>query len=656
MEKLKHVLAQDDTVLFIGSGISLWSDLPSWSGMIEELARFVESVGVNAHLVRAEAPKGDLLQAASYGFDKLTKQQIGEFIRAACRYGVAKPHEVHRRIVSLGPRCFVTTNYDNLIEESLRQWQADRFFRGPITNRHLTEMAEIVHARAIDFIFKPHGDAADSESIILTREQYRQLLPQGERQAALESLKMLLASRPVVYLGFSLRDPDFSYVRDLLANTYKGGTRDHYAIMPDVSDAECDYWRRNYGIHLAGYTTTQRPDKTRDHTALLSLLDGLLERTTVSSVPAAFDPRAPEVVLALARHAAALARTPKATPEFQIRVHSEPEERRDCVIFYEPNKFDEYPVERFLTDGPERALLIGLPGAGKTYALRRAAAELAERLHEACLSDPFDVTTVTVPLLADLKLYRGDLATLVGQMLPKSLPLQDVAQQFKVKIFLDSFNEMPREYWESGSYEMDFKDFANSIGRASLIIASRTNDGLVKLGLPAYCLDQIDDEALAVELQRLGIQIEGRFSSEVRQLLQRPFYFQHVVRGTVELPKEPHPRDFFQAFFENVRKAFAARFNRQFDIEEPLSLAAYDAINRGQEAFPLSELIRVLRTGMETAGLACIDVREVTNWLVSYSVLIPHAGGRVAFVHQSVTEYLVVSARYNETYGSVVRT
>ena len=96
MEKLKQVLAQEDTVLFIGSGISMWSGLPSWAGMIEELARFVESAGAKADLVRAEARKGDLLQAASYGFDKLTKQQIGEFIRAACRYGVAKPHEIHR--------------------------------------------------------------------------------------------------------------------------------------------------------------------------------------------------------------------------------------------------------------------------------------------------------------------------------------------------------------------------------------------------------------------------------------------------------------------------------------------------------------------------------------------------------------------------------
>lgn len=81
MEKLKQVLAQEDTVLFIGSGISLWSGLPTWGGLIDELARFVEKSGVNADLIRAEAHRGDLLQAASYGFDKLTKQQIGDFMR-----------------------------------------------------------------------------------------------------------------------------------------------------------------------------------------------------------------------------------------------------------------------------------------------------------------------------------------------------------------------------------------------------------------------------------------------------------------------------------------------------------------------------------------------------------------------------------------------
>jgi hypothetical protein len=545
--------------------------------------------------------------------------------------------------VTLGPRCFVTTNYDDLIEESLRKWQPDRFFRPPVTNRHLTETAEIVHARAINFIFKPHGDAADSESIILTREQYRQLLPQGERQAALESLKMLMASRPVVYLGFSLRDPDFVYVRDLLANTFKGGTRDHYAIMADVSDAEIDYWRRNYGIHLIGYTTTERSDKTRDHTALLTLIDNLLEKAPALSVEIDFDPCAPEVVLALARHAASLARSPINNPEFKIRVHVEKEKHRGDSNYYRFSEFDDYPVEKFLDGGPERALLIGLPGAGKTYSFRRAAARLAEKLHLTCLSEPFDRQAVVVPIFADLKLYRGNLRELVNQMMPKMLPFDELIRCFKVKIFLDSFNEMPREFLESSTYESDFEKFVTSICDASLFISSRTSDGLEKLSLPAYCLDQIDETVVTAELQRSGIEIGGRFDYEVRSLLQRPFYFQYVTGGKIRLPKEAHPRDFYQVFFENLRNAFTARFSVQLDIENALSLAAYDALNLGEEAFPLSELLRVLKMSAEIVGLADINVRDIANWLVSSSILIPYIGSRVAFVHQSVTEYLAAT-------------
>ena len=76
---LKKVLAQEDTVLFTGAGISLWSGLPSWSRLIEELATFVEQTGSNPKLIREECEEEYLLQAASYGFDKLTKPQIGEF-------------------------------------------------------------------------------------------------------------------------------------------------------------------------------------------------------------------------------------------------------------------------------------------------------------------------------------------------------------------------------------------------------------------------------------------------------------------------------------------------------------------------------------------------------------------------------------------------
>lgn len=638
IDKLRRILAQEDTVLFIGSGISVWSGLPSWNGLIKELAIFLESFGEDAGLVRSEAQRGELLQAASYGFDKLTKPQIGEFIRSVCHCGIAKPHDIHRKIISLGPRSFVTTNYDNLIEESLRQWLPDHYFRPPVTNRHLTEMAEVVHARANNFVFKPHGDAADSESIILTREQYRQLLPEGERHAALESLKMILATRPVVYLGFGLRDPDFLYMRDLLANTYKGGTRDHFAIMADISEAENDYWKKNYGIHLINYSTIEREDGTRDHTALLGLLDSLLEKPS-AKLANAFDPRSSEVILALARYAAGLTHTPKCTPEFQIHVKVEKVNKRGDLLF-KYNVFNHCIVGKLLDEGPERVLLIGLPGAGKTYSIRQSGARLAEKLHQACLSDVFNDKAIVIPMLADLKLYSGDLEELVNRTLPPSLPFNEAIKHFKVKIFLDSFNEMPREYLESGSYELDFASFMDRVDNASIVIGSRTSDGLRKLEIPAYFLDQIEEAEVTAELQRLGMKITGRFDREIIRLLQKPFYFRYILDGSVSLPREAHPRDFYRLFFDKLSLAFVSRFGCQFELKRALSLVAYDALNRGEEAFPLSELLDVLKESIESLESGAVDVNDIANWLVSVSVMIPYIGGRVGFVHQSVTEYL----------------
>ncbi|MCI8847336.1 MAG: hypothetical protein HFI04_13405, partial [Lachnospiraceae bacterium] len=78
-DRLKGIitaLKQEDCVLFIGSGISTWSGLPSWAGLLDELADYLEECGEDSSLVKREAANGDLLQAASYGFDRLTKPQI----------------------------------------------------------------------------------------------------------------------------------------------------------------------------------------------------------------------------------------------------------------------------------------------------------------------------------------------------------------------------------------------------------------------------------------------------------------------------------------------------------------------------------------------------------------------------------------------------
>jgi hypothetical protein len=354
------------------------------------------------------------LQAASYGFNKLTPQGIGEFVRKTVKLGVAKPSAIHKAIVQLGPSCYITTNYDNLIEQALSQWQPEAFYRAPVTNRHLAEIADIVSARSSHFIFKPHGDATDADSIVLTREQYRMPLPDGERHRALESLKMLLVTRPVLYLGFGLRDPDFLYRRDLLLNTFQGATRDHFAILSDVCSDEADYWRRQYGARLVGYPTHTHADGSRDHGELLEMLlslsaerasvqRGAAEKSSAIEYPILGNA---ERTLALTRYAAGLARLTPAQEPIETRVSSKSSKR---LNFANIDPFEHWTAARFLTKGPPRALLVGLPGAGKSFAFRLATVDLAREVQTACLDDTLEAQNLVLPVLIDLKLYQGDL-------------------------------------------------------------------------------------------------------------------------------------------------------------------------------------------------------------------------------------------------------
>lgn len=640
--RLRTILQQSDTVIFVGSGISSWSGLPRWSDLIIELAEFLEKNGLDATLVRTELMRHDLLQAASYGFDQLTRPQIGEFIRGVCRAGKAKPHEIHRRLITLGPKCFITTNYDKLLEASLRTWRPDLEFR-VVSNRQLTETAEIIQARATTFVFKPHGDVDDSSSIILTREQYRALLPGGELNHTLESLRTLLISRPVVYIGFGLRDPDFLLIRDLLANTYKGGVRDHYAIMADVTQPEIEYWRRNYGIHLVQYSTTIRLDHSQDHSALLALLADL----AVSATPGEFPKVQSDellninsIALSLMRHANRLAAVEIPTLELPLHVH--PQDREEDDI--DSHRYYGARVEYFLDAGPNRAILIGHPGSGKSYALRHSAARLANILHKTILDGNDIGKALMVPIIIDLKLYDGALISLIDHSLPEGLSFNRLAPRVQLKIFIDAFNEMPRDFIESGKWEHDFNSFLAqcTAKTTTIIIASRTADAIEKLKLPVYALDELGEEFVRAELNALSIIVDGRFQRELYILLQKPFYFKLVTARQITLNRGSRPADIYLALLSQVDSEFQQRFKVTINLQQALKKIAFEAIDYGNEAISVDLLVKILGAHCQEIHVE-LSPQTIINWLVSKAFLLPYSAARIAFFHQSVTEFLAAT-------------
>lgn len=619
-------LSQKDCILFIGSGVSLWSDLPSWHNLIIELSEYVKKQGESNKLILKELRNGDLLQAASYGLDKLTNSQIADFYKQACRVDVSSPSSLHKKIVELGPRSFITTNYDTLLEDSLSKW-SQRNYLDIVTNKQLIEMAGILNTNARDFIYKFHGDIRDIDSIILTREQYRILLPQGERYVAMETLKHLLVSRPVVYIGFGLRDPDFLYLKDILINTYQGSTRDHYAIMPDIDPDETSFWRNEYGIHLISYVTSENG---KDHSQLLELIDSLKDSVEKEK----FSSNEIEYFYSLMRYASTLSYVKKNTSEFIIYVSNDLEISRFQSSF-DSNVFFRKKVDDFLEEISDQALLVGSAGSGKTFSFKQTVSNLGSQMLKTLANENTEFSSVVLPVYIDLKMYTGSLDKLFQEALPNSAVLKDLDNRIRLKIFIDSFNETPKKFRESHDLIEDIQQFINNYPTCTIVISSRSKSGLESLNLPTFHLNEIDNKTIDNVLKDEGIIMAEKWRKETYQLLKKPLFFQYFISKKIDIKNIEQPKDFYEQIFFNLQNDFTAKFNEKFDITNFLSLLAYGVIDDGNEAFHQDLLYNELSKKDK-----CFSDNDFINWLISQNIIVSHTEKRISFVHQSITEYL----------------
>jgi hypothetical protein len=644
---LRRTLRRGDTVLFVGAGLSTWSGLPTWWHLITLLGERLQVLGKSPELVLRERDRGNLLQAASYGVMSLTGPQFGQFIRDAVQWGTARPSEAHRLVASLGPTCFIATNYDQLLEDALREVHEGRPFR-VITNNHVTEIADIVQARAERFVFKPHGDVNDVDSIVLAREQYRSL--HGERKRALDALSVLLVSRPVVFLGFGLQDPDFLYVKDLLSLTYRGGTVEHYAIVADVVAEEKRWWQEQYGIELIGYETKTGAPGVQAHSAFLTLLRELTVQSVVGSTseatvrPAQTDEqprRAPSELLTLARYAARVQQETvlASKRELPLRVSARNTGPTRSVKQY--HVYDGMSIERFLQRSYGSAILIGPPGAGKTYAMRRYAGVAAAELHAACLHEQALAGELPPVVIAvDMKLYRGDLRTMVEDALPAGIELDHLLVRERVRLLLDSYNEVPREYQESDRLATDLRTFLQHAGSAVVTIGSRTADGLSWLDWPTVTLDQLDTQFIEHFLSEL--KLSRPLPSAVMWVLAKPFFFRLAESWDRKRLEEATPRRIYESYFDRIESALRERASCEAEVSILLSGAAFDALDGGRETMGVVELEAHLSRALRSGGHT-ISARALISFLIGEGLLVALPGSRVAFFHQSITEHLAAT-------------
>jgi hypothetical protein len=287
-EHLAAEIAAGNCVAFVGAGFSAAAKLPDWTTLLRRLAERASLVGeVERALTEQEGSEGRYL-AAQLLEDKLERRGLIAGLRLALVGERGATMDRRLALLQRIPfRAILTTNFDSMLTgkvagedsyvDALRpeghRWWEEQFWTDP------AELAARGHAsQAGPMVLKLHGNLADErDNVVLTRRDYRRRLYQDAGYQAF--LRSILATRTVLYLGFSFTDAYLSELRSevlSLLDFRDGSAPVAYAVVADAPNELREFYGRHEGIAVLGYGSEGK----RDFSGFDRWLEAIVEATS----------------------------------------------------------------------------------------------------------------------------------------------------------------------------------------------------------------------------------------------------------------------------------------------------------------------------------------------------------------------------------------
>lgn len=159
----------------------------------------------------------------------------------------------HEAIVAVEPSVIVTTNFDKIIERATSSGYNVHSYSS-------TSVAADIR-RGTPVLLKIHGSRDQVEELILSRRDFTRVRMNGTH--VFEVLHALLLTRPALFIGYSLRDPDLQLVLENVLGG-RGETPPHYMLTSgDIPDYERRVLEHSYGVTPIGYEAGDHADALR---------------------------------------------------------------------------------------------------------------------------------------------------------------------------------------------------------------------------------------------------------------------------------------------------------------------------------------------------------------------------------------------------------
>lgn len=230
IEQIQLASRQNRLVIFVGAGVSANSGVPLWSELINSL---------KINLPEYVNEDTDALKIAQLYKELRGEKEYLEKIKEILKYGKVSPNEIHKAIFELNPCHIVTTNYDDLLEQSALAFNQQFYV--------VRKDDDIPCNRGEKMIIKMHGDF-DVGNIVLTENDY---FDYSRQFPLIRSFVLsLFASKLVLFIGFSFNDINLKYILRNVSNILKDKMQRSYLLVDYIPDSLTDEYYKKKGVCL----------------------------------------------------------------------------------------------------------------------------------------------------------------------------------------------------------------------------------------------------------------------------------------------------------------------------------------------------------------------------------------------------------------------
>lgn len=269
---INDAMDNNQLVLFVGAGASVDSGMPLWDKAIDRIAEKMQLT---------EKQK-DNLKIPQYYFNSRGKKEYTQLMRDIFRYeDNLLPTRLHKKILDFQTTTIVTTNYDHLIE--LAAEENGEFIRV------ISQDIDMPYRKSRRELIKMHGDF-EHDNFVLKEDDY---LNYSRNFKLIETyVKSLIGSKVVLFIGYSLNDPDVKHIISWVKDVLKDDFQRAYLILTkkESNDIEKEYFR-NLGVNLIyGSELVEEEAEAITHSQeLIEVMDYLLFKEQGSNLDVLYD-------------------------------------------------------------------------------------------------------------------------------------------------------------------------------------------------------------------------------------------------------------------------------------------------------------------------------------------------------------------------------